>query len=76
MNIPVAAGRNLAVLLEAAVRNTILQFRGIDSLNEFITRQQEEVLAQEALTAKNAQRALALDPTHTIQPGDIDDPSI
>ena len=76
VNIPVAAGRNLAVLLEAAVRNTILQFRGIDSLNEFIARQQEEVLAQEALTAKNAQRALALDPAHTIRPDDIDDPSI
>ena len=27
-----AAGRNLAVLLEAAVRNTILQLRGIDSM--------------------------------------------
>jgi hypothetical protein len=30
--IPVAAGRNIAVLLEAAVRNTILQLRGIDTL--------------------------------------------
>ena len=76
VNIPVAAGRNLAVLLEAAVRNTILQFRGIDSLDEFIARQQEEVLAQEALAAKSAQRALALDPAHTIRPDEIDDPSI
>jgi HPr kinase/phosphorylase len=42
--IPVAAGRNLAVLLEAAVRNTILQLRGIDSMQEFITRQQEMLL--------------------------------
>lgn len=63
VNIPVAAGRNLAVLLEAAVRNTILQLRGIDSLQEFIARQQEEVLAQEALAAKSAQRALKLDRT-------------
>lgn len=37
--IPVAAGRNLAVLLEAAVRNTILKLRGIDTLAEFQTRQ-------------------------------------
>jgi HPr kinase/phosphorylase len=37
--IPVAAGRNLAVLLEAAVRNTILQFRGIDSMQDFVERQ-------------------------------------
>lgn len=38
--IPVEAGRNLVVLLEAAVRNTILQLRGIDTLKEFMDRQQ------------------------------------
>jgi HPr kinase/phosphorylase len=41
--IPVAAGRNLAVLLEAAVRNYILQLRGIDGTQEFIARQQGEI---------------------------------
>lgn len=41
--IPVAAGRNLAVLVEAAVRNYILQLRGIDSTQEFINRQQKEL---------------------------------
>jgi HPr kinase/phosphorylase len=41
--IPVAAGRNLAVLIEAAVRNYILQLRGIDSTREFIDRQQGEM---------------------------------
>ena len=40
----VAPGRNLAVLLEAAVRNCILQLRGIDSMGEFINRQQQAVL--------------------------------
>lgn len=39
--IPVAAGRNLAVLVEAAVRNYILQLRGIDSTREFIERHQK-----------------------------------
>jgi HPr kinase/phosphorylase len=39
--IPVAAGRNLAVLLEAAVRNTILQLRGTDTMAEFMQRQQQ-----------------------------------
>ena len=39
--IPVAAGRNLAVLLEAAVRNYILQLRGIDSTAEFMARQKQ-----------------------------------
>lgn len=41
--IPVAAGRNLAVLLEAAVRNTILQLRGIDTLTDFMERQRKEM---------------------------------
>lgn len=36
--IPVAAGRNLAVLVEAAVRNYVLQLRGIDGTKEFIER--------------------------------------
>src|SRR5690606_28834703 len=35
----VAAGRNLAVLVEAAVRNTILNLRGIDTMGDFIERQ-------------------------------------
>jgi len=35
----VAAGRNLAVLVEAAVRNSILKLRGIDTLAEFMERQ-------------------------------------
>lgn len=39
--IPVEAGRNLAVLLEAAVRNTILQMRGINTLADFMERQQQ-----------------------------------
>lgn len=37
--IPVAAGRNIAVLLEAAVRNTVLQLRGIDTMKDFMERQ-------------------------------------
>jgi len=41
--IPVAAGRNLAVLVEAAVRNYVLQLRGIDSTKEFFARHQQEM---------------------------------
>ncbi len=41
--IPVAAGRNLAVLLEAAVRNTILKLRGIDTMAEFVQRQRQAI---------------------------------
>jgi len=39
VQLPVAAGRNLAVLVEAAVRNYVLQLRGIDSTQDFIRRQ-------------------------------------
>ncbi len=39
VRLQVAAGRNLAVLVEAAARNTILALRGIDTMGEFIERQ-------------------------------------
>ena len=39
--IQVVAGRNIAVLVEAAVRNTILQFRGIDTYQEFVDRHRQ-----------------------------------
>jgi HPr kinase/phosphorylase len=41
--IPVAAGRNIAVLTEAAVRSTVLQLRGIDAMGEFIARQRSAI---------------------------------
>jgi HPr kinase/phosphorylase len=37
--IPVAAGRNIAVLTEAAVRSVVLSLRGWDTTREFIERQ-------------------------------------
>ena len=45
--IAVDAGRNLAVLVEAAVRNTILQLRGIDTYKEFIERHAKAMLKPE-----------------------------
>ena len=39
--IQVEAGRNIAVLVEAAVRNTILQLRGIDTYQDFVDRQRK-----------------------------------
>ncbi|MBN9461843.1 MAG: HPr kinase/phosphorylase [Burkholderiales bacterium] len=44
--IPVAAGRNLAVLTEAAVRSTILQLRGFDTTGEFVARQRQLIESQ------------------------------
>ena len=46
--IAVDAGRNLAVLVEAAVRNTILQLRGIDTYKEFVERHQKAMLRDES----------------------------
>jgi len=43
VTIPVAAGRNLAVLTEAAVRNQVLQLRGMDGTMEFVARQAKEL---------------------------------
>jgi len=48
VTIPVAAGRNLAVLTEAAVRNYVLQLRGFDSTQEFIGRQSQEMQKRES----------------------------
>ena len=47
VTIPVAAGRNLAVLTEAAVRNYVLQLRGFDSTQEFIARQSRQMKERE-----------------------------
>lgn len=43
VRIPVAAGRNLAVLVEVAVRNHILKRRGINPVEQFIKRQQAAI---------------------------------
>jgi len=45
--VPVAAGRNLAVLVEAAVRNEVLKLRGIDSTAEFLARQKQQMNKEE-----------------------------
>lgn len=44
VSIPVVAGRNLAVLVEAAARNFVLQQRGIDTMQEFISRHEQYML--------------------------------
>ena len=54
VTLAVAPGRNLAVLVEAAVRNHILLTRGLDSTREFISRQ-EAALAAAAKPSDEAQ---------------------
>ncbi len=48
VTLPVAAGRNLAVLTEAAVRNYVLQLRGADSTEEFIAQQAQKIRGRES----------------------------
>ncbi len=47
--IPVGLGRNIAVLVEAAVRNTILQLRGVDTMGDFMVRQTAALTANSQL---------------------------
>ncbi len=58
--IAVDAGRNLAVLVEAAVRNTILQLRGIDTYKEFIERHQQGDAQARASSPLARARAVSL----------------
>ena len=53
VTLPVAVGRNLAVLVEAAVRNYILQLRGKDSTKEFLERHQT-MLKEDELNHENS----------------------
>lgn len=46
--IQVVVGRNIAVLVEAAVRNYILQIRGIDTYQEFLKRHRQAMDAEAA----------------------------
>ncbi|MBC7945620.1 MAG: HPr kinase/phosphorylase [Burkholderiales bacterium] len=48
--LPVAVGRNLAVLVEAAVRNYVLQLRGIDSTQNFVARH-EQYLSEDSASS-------------------------
>ena len=43
ITIPVASGRNLAVLVEAAVRSSALKSKGIDPAQTFIDRQAHQL---------------------------------
>lgn len=43
INLPVAAGRNLAVLAEAAVRNHLLMIKGYNAADMLIERQQQSI---------------------------------
>jgi len=43
VRIPIAAGRNIAVLVEVAIRNHMLLLRGINATKQFTQRQHREM---------------------------------
>lgn len=47
ITLPVAPGRNLAVLVESAVRNHMLKIKGYDAAQDLITRQQQQTLQEQ-----------------------------
>lgn len=49
VQIPIAAGRNIAVLVEVAIRNHMLLLRGINATKQFTQRQQREMKKQQLL---------------------------
>ena len=46
IHLPVAPGRNLAVLVEAAVRNHMLRIKGYNAAEDLIQRQQRQIEIQ------------------------------
>jgi len=55
VNIPIAAGRNIAVLLEVAVRNHMLLLRGINATKQFMQRQ-KQMMQKSSLEMSNAKK--------------------
>ena len=51
VTLPVAPGRNLAVLVEAAARNHLLRVSGYNAAEDFITRQ-NQAIAQDSDAAE------------------------
>ena len=51
VRLPVASGRNLALLVEIAARNHLMKLQGYDSAREF-TRRIDEQIARQALTGE------------------------
>ncbi len=47
MTLPVAPGRNLAILVEAAARNHLMMINGYDAAEDFIERQRLAILAKQ-----------------------------
>jgi HPr kinase/phosphorylase len=52
VKLPVAPGRNLAILVEVAARNQLLRGRGINAARELVSRMEQQLLSAEAGSAQ------------------------
>jgi HPr kinase/phosphorylase len=67
VRLPVASGRNLALLVEIAARNHLMKLQGYDSAREFTRRIDEQIARQsgtmlDAISAEDEMRAPGLPP--------------
>src|SRR5919106_1041128 len=61
IRMPVATGRNLAILVEVAARNQLLRMRGINAARELVARLDASLAAPDAPAARDAHDATAED---------------
>jgi HPr kinase/phosphorylase len=54
MRLPVASGRNLAILIEIAARNELLKSQGYDAAREFTERVDAEIARNARASKKRA----------------------
>jgi HPr kinase/phosphorylase len=57
LRIPVASGRNLAILIEIAARNELLKSQGYDAAREFTERVDAEIARNASLPKRRAKRS-------------------
>jgi hypothetical protein len=53
VRLPVASGRNLALLVEIAARNHLMKLQGYDSAREFTRRIDEQIARQSSAGGEN-----------------------
>ena len=66
IKLPVAPGRNLAILVEVAARNQLLRGRGINAARELVARMEQQLLSADA---PGAQAERDADPDEDVEQG-------
>jgi HPr kinase/phosphorylase len=69
IRMPVATGRNLAILVEVAARNQLLRMRGINAARELVARLDASLEQSSQLTLPHAAPASALETSRELRRG-------